>query len=354
MKIEQRINEIEKAELNTTEFNALLEQRQGIYNSIKNGKTTLISITTDTGMTQKDTYNAIFYLHKQLYKTTINTTNNTTNNTNSTIVKKTKYIARTMPGGLTDEESCLRAYQNRITTSIGGPTGSGKTHLLRHLALKLNVPYRRTNLNGQTTAEDLVGQLIPNPNPEGKSKYVWNDGVLTKFMREGGIFVLDEINMAPADILAILNPVLDEEQTLILTQHNGEVVKAHPDFWCVATFNPEYAGTQEMNKSLLSRFKVKLTLGYNEKIEEKLGISPKMIDVAKKLRKSEEIDSPVSTRELLAYKQNIDVFGEKTARVYFVNNFEKHEVQIVTEILTLILDSDTSTDNAEIIKTDEN
>ena len=213
-----------------------------------------------------------------------------------------------------------------------GETGSGKTHFARYLAYKLKLPYKRVNLNGATTPEDLVGQFIPNGT---ERTFKWVDGWLTRFMRNGGIFVLDEINMAQADILAILNSALDRERTLILTQKDGEVIKAHPKFFCIATMNLNYEGTKPLNEALKDRFNPTLEFDYDRKIESKLVSNHKILEFADKLRISyanSELITPISTRTLLFFERNIKTFGLDVAEEILFNRFDKMERKVVEEI----------------------
>ena len=117
----------------------------------------------------------------------------------------------------TDIELFEIAYKNKINSLLVGDTGTGKTHAVRHFCFENKLPYMRVNLNEATTVEDLVGQWIPNP--EGGFK--WEDGVLTRFMRYGGVFVCDEINAANSGVLFILHSVLDDERKIVLVQKDG-------------------------------------------------------------------------------------------------------------------------------------
>ena len=58
-------------------------------------------------------------------------------------------------------------------------------------------------------------------------KLVFQDGPLVTAMREGQWVILDELNLAPTDILEALNRVLDDNRELFITE-TQEVVRAHP------------------------------------------------------------------------------------------------------------------------------
>lgn len=248
-----------------------------------------------------------------------------------------KYISRNIYG-TTDVKLLTEAYNNRNNMLIIGPTGSGKTHLLRHVADSLHIPYFRVNMTGGWTPDDFAGQFIPNQNPGPDSpKYIWKDGTLVEFMKNGGIFVVDEINMAPADILSMLNSVTDDERKLVLTQKDGEVVIAHKDFCFMATMNPDYEGTKPLNLALKDRFRI-VYLDYNDNVEKKLGVDSKFLEMTKKLRTSSEITTPVSTRDLIKYRDDRTKYSENIARAFFVNNFDSTEQAVVTEMMEMILD----------------
>jgi len=241
--------------------------------------------------------------------------------------------------GTTDVDVMQQMYDNNECVLIEGDTGSGKTHLAKHIATLNCADYVRINLNGATTPEQLIGQLMPNTDPSINSKFVWVDGHLTRMMKEGGVLVIDEINMASADILALFNSVTDDERKLVLTDNGGEHVYACKNFRLIATMNPSYEGTKELNDSLRSRFSV-VELGYNESVEKKLKIDEKVRTLAKKLRDSEEITTPVATRALLRFMKQLTYnSGDKIARGIFINGFNEYERPVVTEMIKLVLDT---------------
>ena len=253
------------------------------------------------------------------------------------------YISQRMLG-TTDAKLMQAMYEQKDFVLIIGETGCGKTHLVRDTAFKNKIPYKRLNLTGSSTPDDLVGQWVPNNNPEINTKYIWADGWLTKFMRNGGLLVLDEANMATADVLSVLHSVTDDEQTLVITQKDGEVVTAHPNFWLVLTMNPDYEGTKPLNVALKDRFRT-LVLGYNTTVEKKLGVTSELADMAQKLRVSDKIYTPVSTRDLLKYIVDCVNYSEKVAKAFFVNNFEPDEQPVVDTMVELMVTQQNPEDN---------
>lgn len=62
-------------------------------------------------------------------------------------------------------------------------------------------------------------------------------GVLVEAMRHGYWIVLDELNLAPSDVLEALNRVLDDNRELYIPE-TQVTVKADPNFMLFATQNP--------------------------------------------------------------------------------------------------------------------
>ena len=269
-------------------------------------------------------------------KTTKRTSRNIPEFMRNFVPKTNGYKPRNI-GRTTDVATLKRAYDNKHFVLLQGETGAGKTFLSRELAYQKKVPYMRVNMTGATTPDDLIGQWIPNPDPSNPSKYVWQDGVLTTFFKHGGVFVVDEINMTPANILSLLHGVAErqiEDRKIVLTQKQGEVINAHPDFFMVATMNPDYEGTNELNPALKSRFRV-FEMGYDEKLEQKLGIDPQVSNIAKTLRSSDEIITPVSTRDLLSLTEDLKIYGIMIAKKFFLDKFQPEERSVVREILSI-------------------
>lgn len=199
--------------------------------------------------------------------------------------------------------------RDNLPVLIIGETGTGKTTAVRTLAGKAMKPYRRVNLNGGTTADELNGRILLN-----KEGTYWADGILVEAMRKGFWIVLDEINAAGADVLFALHSLLDDDRMIVLPENDGEIVRPHEDFRLFATMNPsgDYAGTREMSKALMSRFPLVLNASYPKEAEEtdiivertelKRDLAQALVSIATDCRaayRDGKMDFPFSTRDLL-------------------------------------------------------
>ena len=151
-----------------------------------------------------------------------------------------------------------------------------------------------------------------------------------------------------------LNSVLDDERILILTEKDGKVIDAHPDFRLVATMNPTelgYAGTQEVNESLADRFHTQIKIDYNEKVERKIlrsmNVSKDVINdimnFTKKMRKAyaeNNITTPLSTRTLMNLARKIQS-GDANL---IINRFRESDRSVVFDQLDILIHQTQSVD----------
>jgi len=204
------------------------------------------------------------------------------------------------------------AVRDNLPVLLIGESGTGKTSAIRYLANQTLNGLRRVNLNGGTTADELVGRLLINE----KGTY-WVDGILTEAMRNGEWIVLDEINAALPEVLFVLQSVLDDDGYLVLNEKdNKEIVRKHPNFRLFATCNPvDYEGVKPMNRALLSRFAICISAEFPPEkvemdiIENHLGnavanseLAIKLVGLANETRKAKEIgtaDYAINTRDIL-------------------------------------------------------
>jgi nitric oxide reductase NorQ protein len=141
------------------------------------------------------------------------------------------------------------AYSDRLPIMLKGPTGCGKTRFIEHMAYTLNKPLITVSCHEDMTATDLVGRYLLDADGT-----LWHDGPLTLAVRHGGICYLDEIVEARQDTTVIIHSLTDDRRVLTLEKKN-EVVKAHPDFQIVISYNPGYQSVlKDLKESTKQRF----------------------------------------------------------------------------------------------------
>jgi nitric oxide reductase NorQ protein len=139
---------------------------------------------------------------------------------------------------------------------LKGPTGCGKTRLVRHMAHRLGLPLVTVACSEDLTSQDLIGRFTLQG---GDTR--WVDGPLTLAARHGAICYLDELVEAREDALVVIHPLSDERRELPLAARS-ELLFAHPDFRLVVSYNPDYRTSgKELKPSTRQRFAA-LELGY--------------------------------------------------------------------------------------------
>jgi nitric oxide reductase NorQ protein len=146
-------------------------------------------------------------------------------------------------------EKYLAAYEVRMPVMLKGPTGCGKSRFVEYIAWKLKRPLITVACNEDMTAADLVGRYLLDVNGTR-----WADGPLTVAARIGAICYLDEVVEARQDTTVVIHPLTDHRRELPL-EKKGEVVKAHPDFQLVISYNPGYQSLmKDLKQSTKQRF----------------------------------------------------------------------------------------------------
>lgn len=134
---------------------------------------------------------------------------------------------------------------------IQGPTSSGKTSMIEYLAKRSGNKFVRINNHEHTDLQEYIGSYVSGID----GKLTFQEGILVKALREGHWIVLDELNLAPTDVLEALNRLLDDNRELLIPE-TQEVVRPHEDFMLFATQNPAglYGGRKVMSRAFRNRF----------------------------------------------------------------------------------------------------
>ncbi len=178
---------------------------------------------------------------------------------------KTPYIIDTEPFYLnTGDETCMfeAAATARLPVMLKGPTGCGKTRFVEHMAFRLKRPLITVACHEDLFASDLIGRYLLKDD-----QTVWVDGPLTRAVRLGAICYLDEIVEARKDTTVVIHPLTDNRRVLSIDK-KCEVIRAHPDFLMVISYNPGYQSViKDLKQSTRQRF-VALTFDYPKPEDE--------------------------------------------------------------------------------------
>jgi nitric oxide reductase NorQ protein len=134
-----------------------------------------------------------------------------------------------------------RCHASGIAVMLKGPTGVGKTRFVEHMAQRLGRALITVSCHDDLTASDLVGRFLIRHDGT-----VWQDGPLTRAVREGAICYLDEVVEARQDTVVVLHALTDHRRLLPIDK-TGETLHAAPGFQLVVSYNPGY---QRMLKDL--------------------------------------------------------------------------------------------------------
>ncbi|KAJ8314873.1 LOW QUALITY PROTEIN: hypothetical protein KUTeg_007023 [Tegillarca granosa] len=134
---------------------------------------------------------------------------------------------------------------------LQGETSVGKTSLVTWLGRSSGNVCVRVNNHEHTDLQEYVGSY----SADSSGKLVFKEGVLVEAMRKGHWIILDELNLAPTDVLEALNRLLDDNRELFIPE-TQQTVKAHPKFMLFATQNPpgQYGGRKMLSRAFRNRF----------------------------------------------------------------------------------------------------
>lgn len=154
----------------------------------------------------------------------------------------------------------------RLPVLLQGPTSAGKTSLIEYVARRSGNTFLRVNNHEHTDLQEYIGTYTT----DASGKLVFKEGVLVQAMKHGHWIILDELNLAPSDILEALNRVLDDNRELFIPE-TQTIIKAHPNFMLFATQNPPglYGGRKTLSRAFKNRF---IELHFNEIPQNELEI----------------------------------------------------------------------------------
>ncbi len=147
---------------------------------------------------------------------------------------------------------------------VQGPTSAGKTSMIEYLAKFSGNKFVRINNHEHTDLQEYLGTYVSGT--DGQLKF--QEGLLVHALREGHWIVLDELNLAPTDVLEALNRLLDDNRELLIPE-TQEIIRPHENFMLFATQNPPglYGGRKTLSRAFRNRF---LELHFDDIPEDEL------------------------------------------------------------------------------------
>lgn len=189
---------------------------------------------------------------------------------------------------------------------LAGPKATGKNVLCENLAAVFGQPVWNVSFHINMDSSYLIGTDTFDGN-----KVTFRPGPIYLCADRGGFGVLDEINMAKNESLAVLHSALDFRRAIDVPGY--DLIHIKPQTRFIGTMNYGYAGTRELNEALSSRFAILSVPEIGEEDLDRLirrsfpNISPRICvqfvklfgELSRKAAKAEISDRALDLRGLL-------------------------------------------------------
>ena len=225
-----------------------------------------------------------------------------------------------------------------------GEKATGKNILADNLAWLFGRPSYNISFHVNTDSSTLIGT---DTFTGGEVRL--RRGPVAQAAQEGGFCILDEINMAKNEAMAVMHSVLDYRRLIDVPGY--QPIPMHPATRFIATMNYGYAGTRELNEALVSRFSVirMPTLGEGQlhdllkadapgadetHLKQCIGL---FLDLNEKAVNGEISTHPVDLRGMIAaLRLMANGMDPKDAVALCITNkcFDEYEFQLVQDVVT--------------------
>jgi cobaltochelatase CobS len=251
----------------------------------------------------------------------------------------------------------LAGFSHNRRVMVQGYHGTGKSTHIEQVASRLNWPTVRVNLDSHISRIDLIGKdaikLV-----DGKQVTDFQEGILPWALRTPTAIVFDEYDAGRADVMFVIQRVLEVDGKLTLLDQN-KVITPHKYFRIFATANTVglgdttglYHGTQQINQGQMDRWSLVATLNYlsiDAETQIVLAKNPhfntaegrkkvkQMVTVADLTRTAfmnGDLSTVMSPRTVIAWAQNAEIFRNVgyAFRLSFLNKCDELERQTVAE-----------------------
>jgi cobaltochelatase CobS len=247
------------------------------------------------------------------------------------------------------------AYNRRVM--IQGYHGTGKSTHIEQVAARLSWPCVRVNLDSHISRIDLIGKDAIKLR-DGKQVTEFHEGILPWALRNPVAIVFDEYDAGRADVMFVIQRVLEHDGKLTLLDQN-EIITPHPYFRLFATANTVglgdttglYHGTQQINQAQMDRWSLVATLNYlshdaeaaiilaknahynTEKGRKQISQMVTVADLTRTAFMNGDLSTLMSPRTVLHWAQNAEIFRDLgyAFRLTFLNKCDELERQTVAE-----------------------
>jgi cobaltochelatase CobS len=260
----------------------------------------------------------------------------------------------------------LAGFSHNRRVMIQGYHGTGKSTHIEQVAARLKWPAVRVNLDSHISRIDLIGKDAIKLR-DGMQVTEFHEGILPWALRNPTAIVFDEYDAGRADVMFVIQRVLEADGKLTLLDQN-EVISPNPYFRLFATANTVglgdttglYHGTQQINQGQMDRWSLVATLNYLSHDAETnivLAKNPvyntaagrktvsQMVTVADLSRTAfmnGELSTVMSPRTVIAWAQNATIFRDVgyAFRLTFLNKCDELERQTVAEFYQRCFDEE--------------
>ena len=229
-----------------------------------------------------------------------------------------------------------------------GPKATGKNVLAENLSAVFARPEWDVSFYLNTDASSLIGT-----DTFRNGEVSFRKGPIVACAEAGGFGVLDEINMAKNESLAVLHATLDFRRIIDVPGYSR--IRLAPATRFIATMNYGYAGTRELNEALASRFMViNMPLISGENLEKLLlqqypalkteyaaQLSALFEEIRQKCENSEISTKALDLRGLLAAVKLVEngLTMREALSVAIINkSFDEFERTLVEDIVSARID----------------
>lgn len=230
------------------------------------------------------------------------------------------------------------------SVALEGPAGCGKTSLAEHVHAHLKMKpgqFFRYVCSKTTTINDL---LLDRTAKDGSVIEI-----MQKFLKvytEGGVILVDEWRLAPADVIATMVGMFDHAQRW--ESPDGRVFNRHKDCYVIFASNPvTYAGVKRQHEGFFDRLPT-LNLGYSEHeydiVTEAFPecdkeLVAKLVEFAKHVRAgaaTKGLTTIVSTRGLLTIMEMVGNGTQVLEAIQFTLKIAPEEQAVIGDLIKLV------------------